>query len=130
MPSGEGWVSSRVLEEVVLPAYSVWPCEGHGSENSAFHYPGTVPSRCRKALAVFCERQCAAQISVSYVCCPSPPIPPLNVEVKCGMNIFVYCSDNFGGGLPRVQVVKWSISAYGHPPRPHWGRVCIPEGKF
>ena len=124
MPSCEGWVSTRVLEEVVLPAYSVWPCEGHGSESSAFHYPGTVPSRCRKALAVFCERQCAAQIGVSYVCCPSPPIPPLNVEVKCGMNIFVYCSDNFGGGYLEFKLLDGQSLHMITPPA-HIGGECV-----
>ena len=124
MPSCEGWVSTRVLEEIVLPAYSVWPCESHVSGSSAFHYPGTVPSMCRKALAVFCERRCVAQISVSYVCCPSPPIPPLSVEVKCGMNIFVYCSDNFGGGYLEFKLLDGQSLHMITPPA-HVGGECV-----
>ena len=84
-PKNEGWVSTRVLEEVVLPAYSAWPCENHAGGSRAFHYPNTVPSTCRRALAVFCERQCAAQVSLTYVCCPGHPSSPLNVELKCGI---------------------------------------------
>ena len=84
-PEYEGWVSTRVLEEMVLPAYSAWPCESHTGGSRAFHYPNTVPGTCRRALAVFCERQCAAQVSLKYVCCPGHPSSPLDVELKCGI---------------------------------------------
>ena len=34
-PEYEGWVSTPVLGEMVLPAYSAWPCESHAGGSRA-----------------------------------------------------------------------------------------------
>ena len=112
-PEYEGWVSTRVLEEMVLPAYSAWPY--------------TVPGTCCRALAVFCERRCAAQVSLKYVCCPGHPSSPLSVELKCGMNIFVYCSDNFGGGYLDIKLGCHQTLQIVTPPT-HTGGEYIYQG--
>ena len=117
-PDYEGWVSTRVLEEMVLPAYSAWPCENHVGGSRSFHYPDTVPGTCRRALAVFCERQCAAQVTLRYVCCPGRPSSPLSVVLRCGMNIFVYCSDNFGGGYLDIKMSCHQTLQIVTPPPP------------
>ena len=126
-PEYEGWVSTRVLEEVVLPAYSAWPCEGHVGGSRSFHYPDTVPGTCRRALAVFCERQCAAQVTLRYVCCPGRPSSPLSVILRCGMNIFVYCSDNFGGGYLDIKMSCHQTLQIVTPPT-HTGGEYIYQG--
>ena len=72
-PEYEGWVSTRVLEELVLPAYSAWPCENHTGGSRAFHYSTTVPGTCRRALAVFCETpqltsECRLEVWYEHFC--------------------------------------------------------------
>ena len=127
-PEYEGWVSTHVLEEIVLPAYSAWPCESHDGDSRPFHYPNTVPGTCRRALAVCCERRCAARVNLAYVCCPGHPSSPLNVEVECDMNIFVYCSDNFGGGYLEIRLLGGQTLQIVTPPTQTGGEYVYQRG--
>ena len=67
------------------------------------------------------ERRCMVNLRVHYSCCFGADSAPLPVVLELGMNVFVYCTDNFDGGelavvplpdstqqlYPSVMMVKW-----------------------
>ena len=50
------------------------------------------------------------------------------MEVECGMNIFVYCSDNFGGGYLEIKLLGGQTLQIVTPPTLTGGGVCLPKG--
>ena len=95
-PTPRGLEASCQLED--FPFYSDYrPCVVDG--NDQYHYPSTVGGTCRRGFAVFSEVRCQVRLLTTYPCCYDSDSPPIPIVVIPDMNIFVYCTDNFAGGI-------------------------------
>ena len=103
-PQHLGWHARNVLEEIVLVPHTNWPCMQR-SDSQLFHFPGTPYGTCRRALAVYSESESWATVTMTYTCCHGNRSPPLAVTLWEGMNIFVYCRDNYDNGYLAIDLL-------------------------
>ena len=90
-PTPNGVSASNILK--TMPCCSCHPpCGGE------YHFSTTQPGRCYQGVAVISERSCVVNLRVHYACCYGADSAPLPVILELGMNVFVYCTDNFDGG--------------------------------
>ena len=116
-PTPSGVSASNILKTMVCCSCHP-PCGERGGD---YHFSTTQPGRCYRGVAVISERRCVVNLRMHYSCCYGADSAPLPVILELGMNVFVYCVDNFDGGelavtplpdspqrlYPTVMMVEW-----------------------
>ena len=135
-PTPEGVAAVNALK-IVSCCSSPSPCKGGGDE---YHFSTTQPGTCRRGVAVISEKKCVVNLMIRYICCDGADSAPLPVVLELGMNIFVYCTDNFDGGelsvtplpestqklYPSVLMIEWGCLmnySFDYHSAPPWALV-------
>ena len=95
VPPTPGGVSASNILKTIDWCSCHPPCSERGGD---YHFSTTRPGSCYRGVAVISERRCMVNLKIHYSCCYGANSAPLPVVLELGMNVFIYCVDNFDGG--------------------------------